>query len=41
MRTGKELILATKSYAVDFSATSWWHILSTASLLALALAGTL
>jgi acyl-lipid omega-6 desaturase (Delta-12 desaturase) len=41
MRTGKELILATKPYAVDSSARSWWHILSTGSLLALALAGTL
>ena len=41
MRTGKELILATKPYAVDSSARSWWHILSTALLLALALAGTL
>ena len=41
MRTGKEIILATKPYAVDSSARSWWHVLSTASLLAGALAGTL
>jgi omega-6 fatty acid desaturase (delta-12 desaturase) len=41
MRTGKELILATKPYAVDSSARSWWHVLSTGSLLAVALAGTL
>ena len=41
MRTGKELILATKPYAVDFTARSWWHILSTALLLALAITGTL
>ena len=41
MRTGKELILATRPYAVDFTARSWWHVLSTALLLALALAGTL
>src|ERR1019366_10554087 len=41
MRTGKELILATKPYAVDSSTRSWWHILSTGCLLAVALAGTL
>jgi acyl-lipid omega-6 desaturase (Delta-12 desaturase) len=41
MRTGKELILATKPFAVDSTARSWWHVLSTASLLALAVAGTL
>jgi acyl-lipid omega-6 desaturase (Delta-12 desaturase) len=41
MRTGKELILATKPYAVDSTAKSWWYVLSTASLLAVALAGTL
>ena len=41
MRTGKELILATKPFAVDSTARSWWCILSTASLLAVALAGTL
>jgi acyl-lipid omega-6 desaturase (Delta-12 desaturase) len=41
MRTGKELILATKPYAHDSSAKSWAHLLSTALLLASALAGTL
>jgi omega-6 fatty acid desaturase (delta-12 desaturase) len=41
MRTGKELILATKPYAVDSSGRSWAHLLSTACLLAGALAGTL
>lgn len=41
MRTGKELILATKPYANDSWARSWAHLLSTALLLAGALAGTL
>ena len=41
MRKGKELILATKPYAVDFTVKSWAHVLSTAFLLAGALAGTL
>jgi omega-6 fatty acid desaturase (delta-12 desaturase) len=41
MRTGQELILATKPYATDFTARSWWYVLSTAFLLALAAAGTL
>jgi omega-6 fatty acid desaturase (delta-12 desaturase) len=41
MRTGKEIILATKPYAVDSSAKSWAYVLSTASLLAAAIAGTL
>ena len=41
MRTGKELILATKPYAADSSARSWVYVLSTAGLLACALAGTL
>ena len=41
MRNGKEIILATKPYAVDFPAKSWWCVLSTAFLLAAALAGTL
>jgi omega-6 fatty acid desaturase (delta-12 desaturase) len=41
MRTGKELTLATKPYAVDFPARSWWHVLSTAFLLAVSLVGTL
>jgi hypothetical protein len=30
MRTGKDIILATKSYAADFTAKSWAHVLSTA-----------
>ena len=41
MRTGPELILATKPYARDSSARSWWHIVSTACLLVAALTGTL
>lgn len=41
VRTGKELILATKPYASDSSARSWWYLLSTAVLLAICLAGTL
>src|SRR5271165_1825359 len=41
MRTGKEIILATRPYAVDSSARSWAYLLSTAFLLAGALAGTL
>ena len=39
-RTGPELILATKPYAQDVSARSWWALLSTTFLLAVALAGT-
>lgn len=41
MRTGQELILATKPFAADDPIKSWWCILSTTSLLLLALAGTL
>lgn len=41
MRTGPELILATRSFASDEPLKSWWHILSTALLLAGTLAGTL
>ena len=41
MRTGKELILATKQFAVDSTAKSWWSILSTGVLLAGAVVGTL
>jgi omega-6 fatty acid desaturase (delta-12 desaturase) len=41
MRTGKEIILATRPYAVDSSVRSWAYILSTALLLVGALAGTL
>lgn len=40
VRTGKELLLATKPYAVDSTLRSWWHVLSTAFLLAAALAAT-
>jgi acyl-lipid omega-6 desaturase (Delta-12 desaturase) len=41
VRTGTELILASKQYARDFTARSWWYVLSTCCLLVLALAGTL
>jgi len=41
MRTGRELILATRAYANDSALRSWWHVLSTAFLLAGALVGTL
>jgi len=41
MRTGKDLILATKPYAVDCTAKSWLHVLSTGMLLAVCLVGTL
>ncbi|MFN0067888.1 MAG: fatty acid desaturase family protein [Limisphaerales bacterium] len=39
MRTGKDLVLATKPYAVDHPLRSWWCILSTGILLLAALAG--
>ena len=41
VRTGKELLIATKPYAVDSTAKSWWHVLSTAVLLIAAFGGTL
>jgi len=41
MRTGKEIILATKTYARESVTKSWWHLLSTAALLAASVAGTL
>ena len=41
MRTGKELILATKPFAADHWAKSWWCVLSTALLLAACVVGTL
>ncbi len=41
MREGKDLILATKEFANDFKARSWWCVLSTGGLLIIALAGTL
>jgi len=40
-RTGKDLILATKPFAVDSTAKSWWAVLSTGVLLAACVAGTL
>ncbi len=40
-RTGTELILATKPYAVDNTVKSWWCILSTASLWLAVIAATL
>ena len=41
VRTGKELLLATKPFAHDSTLRSWWHIFSTALLLAAAWTGTL
>src|SRR4051794_14364703 len=41
MRTGKEIILATKPYAADLTAKSWAYVVSTTLLLALAMAGTI
>lgn len=41
MRTGKELILATKPFAADSTPRSWWYLLSTAFLLAASAMGTL
>jgi len=40
MRTGKELILATKEFAKDNSTKSWWAILSTAVLVVFVLSGS-
>jgi len=40
MRTGKDIIFATKPYAADFTAKSWWCLSSTALLLAGTMAGT-
>lgn len=40
MRTGKELIMATKPYAKENRRTSWLHTLSTLVILVLSLAGT-
>lgn len=34
-RSGKELLIASKQYAVEHRLTSWWHLVSTASLLIL------
>lgn len=41
MRSGKELILATKEFARDNQFRSWWLVLSSGLLLLLALTGTL
>lgn len=41
MRTGKELILATRPFAADSAAKSWWVVISTAFLLAGCIVGTL
>ena len=41
MRTGKELILATRPFVADNTVKSWWCILSTTFMLAAAVAGTL
>jgi omega-6 fatty acid desaturase (delta-12 desaturase) len=41
MRTGKDLIIATKPYAIDSTMRSWWHIGSTGVLLVAAVVGTL
>src|ERR1700733_5221741 len=41
MRSGKELILATKPFAEDSAIKSWWCILSTSFLLILCMAGTI
>lgn len=41
MKTGQELILATKRFAKDNTFRSWWCVLSTLLLLLAALAGTL
>lgn len=41
VRTGPELILATKPYAQEIPAKSWWTLVSTACLLAFAFGGTI
>jgi omega-6 fatty acid desaturase (delta-12 desaturase) len=40
IKSGRELILATKRYATDSTQESWWHLLTTAFLALVALAGT-
>jgi len=40
-RTGPDLILATKPFARDSTARSWWHVISTGFLLVSAIVGTL
>ena len=39
IRTGTELILATKPFAHDVTSRSWWHVLSTLALFLVAVAG--
>ncbi len=41
MRTGSDLMSATRFYASDSSRRSWWYVSSTALLLGLAITGTL
>jgi omega-6 fatty acid desaturase (delta-12 desaturase) len=41
MRSGKDLVLATKPFATDSPMRSWWCLISTAILLTASLAGTL
>jgi len=41
MRSGQELILATKPFAKESAMVSWWHVLSTLFLLLGSLGGTL
>ena len=41
LRTGKDLILATKAFAHENRAHSWWVVLSTLALLFVTLTGTL
>ncbi|HWD91784.1 MAG TPA: fatty acid desaturase [Verrucomicrobiae bacterium] len=40
-RTGRDLILATRQFAIDDPLRSWWHLLSTSFLFLAALAGTI
>src|SRR3954452_20977609 len=40
MRSGKDIILATKPYAADFAGKSWGYLLSTAILLLVTMVGT-
>jgi omega-6 fatty acid desaturase (delta-12 desaturase) len=41
MRSGKELVFAIRPYAADYTAKSWWCVLSTVFMLTAAFAGTL
>ena len=40
LKSGADLVVATKNFATDSTLRSWWHVLSTATLLVAALAGT-